>query len=212
MPNAVSSSCAAPIRVAIELRHRTVTVEEGSYLQNITYTDVLGTKHFCKEGRLCQFIGTTKTLTKIPDICCADPYLQDYINITDLVLDISSRYDMDFIRIPIKNLIDIEGVDGDFGIETTVDNIFEKHDDITEESDNVYQLISSNTDLRSLRIFEDIAETENFERMAVSCNNDNVLLIAPIQSFEPVYTMLNKYLPKSNLDQSIEIKIQLRYK
>ena len=86
------------------------SISEGDIIYGLTYRISSVETAYLDAGRVRVIQANTQSNTSTENSCPPEPYVQNYIEITNLVIDTSAINYADLIKIPIKNMIAIEDV------------------------------------------------------------------------------------------------------
>lgn len=97
-------------RVGLSLQkdHDAITMFEGDYVHNLRYRR--GSLEYTISGILRIINAKTSACSTIPTTCMPEPYIDKYIDIQSVIIDISSEFNAKLIRIPVGDIVDVDSV------------------------------------------------------------------------------------------------------
>lgn len=188
--------------VGVELPFETgdfATIFEGDLLEGMTYVDSDG-EHTIT-GRVRMFKCRIKAINGAPDECPPEPYVEDSITPTSMILDISEEDDAQFIEIDFENITGLEKINGKDTNEELIDSIIESLPGVkvTEKSDNVYDIVTSTGTISDTQIFDTILMIGGVTRFTVTDGKTTAEYGDGIDTtLEMFKQMVDNMIPKSN--------------
>ena len=97
-------------RVGLSLRkdHDVITMFEGDHVHNLRYRR--GSLEYTISGILRIINAKTSACSTVPTTCMPEPYIDEYIDIQSVIIDISSEFNAKLIRISTDDIIDVDSV------------------------------------------------------------------------------------------------------
>lgn len=185
-----------------------VTVFEGDLLEGLTYTDREG--EHTVTGRVRVLKCRTRAITNTPDECPPEPYVEDYITPTSMILDVSQEDDADFLEIDFENITGVEKINGKDTDEELIDAIIESLPGVkvTEREDNVYDIITSTGKISDTEIFDTILLLGNITKFTVTDGKTTAEYGDGIDtSLEMFKQVVDAMIPKSNFDSAVSLTL-----
>lgn len=186
-------------------------ISEGDIVYGLTYRISSVETAYLDAGRVRVIQANTKSNTSTENSCPPEPYVQNYIEITNLVIDVSAINYADLIRIPIKNIIDLKDVKSPSEIdekELFVNMIFNGIPDMQNEGDHSYNIIISNGLISDTGLFDMITSMEDFTSITVSDGIQSFTYQAG-DDLAAFNANVDTMLPKTNDDPSTELTINI---
>lgn len=186
-------------------------ISEGDIIYGLTYRVSSAETVYLDAGRVRVIQANTKFNENTENSCPPEPYVQNYITITNLVVDISKINDADLIKIPIKNIIAIRDVKSPNEIdsnETSVNMIFNSIPGMQNDGDRSYNITISNGLISDTGLFDMITSMEDFTSITVS-NETQSFTYQIGEDLEIFKSNVDTMLPKTNDDPTSELTISI---
>lgn len=101
----------ARVGLSLQRDHGAVTMFEGDRIHNLRYRR--GSLEYTISGILRIINAKTAACSTVPETCMPEPYIDEYIDIQSVIIDISSEFNAKLIRIPVGDIIDVDSVSTD---------------------------------------------------------------------------------------------------
>ena len=186
-------------------------ISEGDIIYGLTYRISSVETAYLDAGRVRVIQANTKPNTSTENSCPPEPYVQDYIAITNLVIDVSAINYADLIKIPIKNMITIKDVKSPDEVNTNemfVNMIFNGIPGMQNDDDHSYNIIISNGLISDTGLFDMITSMEDFTSITVSDGIQSFTYQAG-ENLEIFKSNVDTMLPKTNDDPTSELTISI---
>ena len=186
-------------------------ISEGDIIYGLTYQISSVETAYLDAGRVRVIQADTKSNISTENSCPPEPYVQNYITITNLVIDVSAINYADLIKIPIKNIIAIEDVKSPDEVNTNemfVNMIFNSIPGMQNDGDHSYNIIISNGLISDTGLFDMITSMENFASITVSDGIQSFTYQAG-ENLEIFKSNVDTMIPKTNDDPTSELTIKI---
>lgn len=186
-------------------------ISEGDIIYGLTYRISSIETAYLDAGRVRVIQANTKSNTSTENSCPPEPYVQNYIEITNLVIDVSAINYADLIKIPIKNIIDLKDVKSPSEIdkkELFVNMIFNGIPGMQNEGDHSYNIIISNGLISDTDLFDMITSMEDFTSITVS-NGTQSFTYQTGEDLSVFEANVDTMVPKTNDDPTSELTINI---
>lgn len=101
----------ARVGLSLQKDHDVITMFEGDHVHNLRYRR--GSLEYTISGILRIINAKTAVCNMVPTTCMPEPYIDEYIDIQSIIIDISSEFNAKLIRIPVGDIIDVDSVSTD---------------------------------------------------------------------------------------------------
>lgn len=98
----------AKVGMCLQKEHSVITVFEGDRVHNLRY--LRGSLEYTISGIIRIINAKTMSCDTVPTTCMPEPYIDKYIDIQSIIIDISTEFNAKLVRIPVDDIIDIDYV------------------------------------------------------------------------------------------------------
>lgn len=201
------------IGVQLDLtEEKTVVLYEGDLVENLSYTEKGETVTVTGKVRV---IKCRIKVATAPSECPPEPYMQEFITPTEMILDVSQEDNAEFKTIKFENIIDVEKINNKNEVEKMVDTIIETLPNVkvTLEENNVYQIITSTGLLSDTALFASIMDTNRISHITVTSGTK----VAEYgENIDTTLEMFNQFvdemIPKTNDDPMVTLTMTVEEK
>lgn len=207
----METSAIAKLTIELSLDDATWVIEEGDMIEGLTYRVNSIETSTITAGRVRVIQANTRFNENTENSCPPEPYVQNYITITNLVIDISKINDADLIKIPVKDIIAIKNVKSPNEIdsnEISVNTIFNSIPGMQNDGDRSYNITISNGLISDTGLFDMITSMKDFVSITVS-NETQSFTYQIGEDLEIFKSNVDTMLPKTNDDPTSELTINI---
>lgn len=207
----METSVIAKLTIELSLDDATWVIEEGDMIEGLTYRVNSIETSTITAGRVRVIQANTRFNENIENSCPPEPYVQNYITITNLVVDISKINDADLIKIPVKDIIAIKDVKSPNEIdsnEISVNMIFNSIPGMQNDGDRSYSITISNGLISDTGLFDMITSMKDFTSITVS-NKTQSFTYQIGEDLEIFKSNVDTMMPKTNDDPTSELTINI---
>ena len=206
----MSTRAKATIKARLVLEDRTVIVKERDVLTGVHYQS--GDQELVVDGRIRVICANTRANNQIPTNCPPEPFVQNYITPTMLILDSSAEHDAEIIRIAISDIRTIDHISSDDTREKAIDEAIMAIPDatVTEISDNNYEIKTSTGSITTGELFQVITELGGYDSVEVTCA-DQAIRHQAGEDLETFKQEVDALLPKSYKDEPVTLTMLINF-
>ena len=207
----METSAIAKLTIELSLDDATWVIEEGDMIEGLTYRVNSIETSTITAGKVRVIQADTRFNENTENSCPPEPYVQNYITITNLVIDISKINDADLIKIPIKDIIAIKDVKSPNEIdsnEISVNMIFNSIPGMQNDGDHSYSITISNGLISDTGLFDMITSMKDFTSITVS-NETQSFTYQIGEDLELFKSNVDTMMPKTNDDPTSELTINI---
>ena len=207
----METSAIAKLTIELSLDDATWVIEEGDMITGLTYRVNSIETSTITAGRVRVIQANTRFNENTENSCPPEPYVQNYITITNLVVDVSKINNADLIKIPIRDIIAIKDVKSPNEIdsnEISVNMIFNSIPGMQNDGDRSYNITISNGLISDTGLFDMITSMKDFTSITVS-NETQSFTYQIGEDLELFKSNVDAMLPKTNDDPTSELTISI---
>lgn len=207
----METNAIAKLTIELSLDDATWVIKEGDMIEGLTYRVNSIETSTITAGRVRVIQANTRFNENTENSCPPEPYVQNYITITNLVIDISKINDADLIKIPIKDIIAIKDVKSPNEIdsnEISVNMIFNSIPGMKNDGDRSYNITISNGLISDTGLFDMITSMKDFISITVS-NETQSFTYQIGEDLEIFKSNVDTMMPKTNDDPTSELTINI---
>ena len=207
----METSAIAKLTIELSLDDATWVIEEGDMITGLTYRVNSIETSTITAGRVRVIQANTRFNENTENSCPPEPYVQNYITITNLVVDVSKINNADLIKIPIRDIIAIKDVKSPNEIdsnEISVNMIFNSIPGMQNDGDRSYNITISNGLISDTGLFDMITSMKDFTSITVS-NETQSFTYQIGEDLELFKSNVDAMLPKTNDDLTSELTISI---
>lgn len=207
----METNAIAKLTIELSLDDATWVIEEGDMIEGLTYRVNSIETSTITAGRVRVIQANTRFNENTENSCPPEPYVQNYITITNLVVNISKINDADLIKIPIKDIIAIKDAKSPNEIdsnEISVNMIFNSIPGMQNDGDRSYNITISNGLISDTGLFDMITSMKDFTSITVS-NKAQSFTYQIGEDLEIFKSNVDTMLPKTNDDPTSELTINI---
>lgn len=207
----METNAIAKLTIELSLDDATWVIEEGDMIEGLTYRVNSIETSTITAGRVRVIQANTRFNENTENSCPPEPYVQNYITVTNLVIDISKINDADLIKIPIKDIIAIKDVKSPNEIdsnEISVNMIFNSIPGMKNDGDRSYNITISNGLISNTGLFDMVTSMKDFTSITVS-NETQSFTYQIGEDLEIFKSNVDTMMPKTNDDPTSELTINI---
>ena len=197
--------CRAVVGIMLITSKREEPLVEGDLVGNLSYRNEYGVVSFVS-GKIRAIVADVNYNRSIPDDCPPEPYVQNYVIPSKIIIDVSTQYDADFVSVDIDSIIGVETINGETDQEVVVDGVFNAVPGIVEESNNNYSYTTEKGSILDLELFDNLAKLDGLVDLTVNVG-ESTCTYAPGQNIEVLKSQIDQHVPKTNDDPPVVFTI-----